>query len=96
MTVEPDVRARRQFFEQARELTPYVAAEYEGAVFVVPTDADDRFFVKQRREDVGRRSGAAARDWLGERFHSKCEMTNRRKLIRHFCFLSDNSCSCRS
>ena len=52
MTVEPDVRARRQFFEQARKLTPYVAAEHEGAVFVVPTDADDRFFVKQRRKDL--------------------------------------------
>ena len=52
MTVEPDVRARRQFFEQARELTPYVAAKYKGAVFVVPTDADDRFFVKQRRKDL--------------------------------------------
>ncbi len=52
MTVEPDVRARQQFFEQAKELTRYVAAEYQGAVFLVPTNADDRFFVRQRRKDL--------------------------------------------
>jgi FkbM family methyltransferase len=52
VSLEPDVKARQKFFEQARELTPYVAAEYQGAVFVVPTNADDRFFVKRRRKDL--------------------------------------------
>ena len=50
--VEPEVRARQKFFDEARALTPYVAAEYRGAVFVVPTNADHRFFVKQRRKDL--------------------------------------------
>jgi FkbM family methyltransferase len=33
-------------------MTPYVAAEYEGSVFVVPTNADERFFVNRRRKDL--------------------------------------------
>jgi FkbM family methyltransferase len=64
VSVEPEVKARQRFFEQARELTPYVAAEYQGAVFVVPTNADDRFFVKRRRKDLRllRQAVATARE----------------------------------
>jgi len=52
VTVKPEARARKEFFELAREITPYVAAEYEGTVFVVPTTADERLFVNQRRKDL--------------------------------------------
>ena len=33
-------------------MTPFVATEYEGTVFVVPTNTDERFFVNRRRKDV--------------------------------------------
>ena len=52
MTGRPETQARKAFFEQARALTPYVATEYEGAVFVVPTATDERFFVNRRRKDL--------------------------------------------
>jgi FkbM family methyltransferase len=52
VTVKPEARARKEFFERARDLTPYVAAVYEGTVFVVPTAADERLFVNQRRKDL--------------------------------------------
>jgi FkbM family methyltransferase len=49
---KPDVKARRAFLEQARSLTPYLVTDYEGTLFVLPTDADKQFFVKQRRKDL--------------------------------------------
>jgi FkbM family methyltransferase len=52
VTAKPEVRARKRFFELARDITPYVAAEYEGTVFVVPTAADDKLFVNQRRKEL--------------------------------------------
>ena len=52
MTGEPDLKARQEFFELARSMTPYVATEVRGAVFVIPTSTDDRFFVRQRRKDL--------------------------------------------
>jgi FkbM family methyltransferase len=33
-------------------MTPIVAAEYEGAVFLLPTDADERLFVNRNRKDL--------------------------------------------
>ena len=52
MGAETDVRARRAFLEQARLLTPYLVTDYEGTVFVIPTNADKRFFVKRGRKDL--------------------------------------------
>jgi FkbM family methyltransferase len=62
--LEPELRARKRFFEQARTMTPYVAAEYDGTIFVVPTAADAKLFVNQRRKDLRilRQAVATARE----------------------------------
>jgi FkbM family methyltransferase len=67
VTRASDRQARKAFFEQARTLTPYVATEYEGTVFVVPTTADERFFVNRRRKDLRllRQAIATVRDHGG-------------------------------
>jgi FkbM family methyltransferase len=50
---DPDARALRrrkaEFLELARELTPYIAAEYRGMAFLLPTSSDGKLFLKDTR-----------------------------------------------
>lgn len=46
---QSDVEARKAFWESARSLTPYVAAGYGDAVFILPTVSDGKLFVSNAR-----------------------------------------------
>jgi FkbM family methyltransferase len=48
---EQESAARAEFWEVAREMTPYVALEHAGEVFVLPTSIDPKLFVRAGRSD---------------------------------------------
>jgi FkbM family methyltransferase len=45
-------RKRKEFLAQARSMTPLVAAEYEGSIFVFPPSLGEKFFVNSDRKDL--------------------------------------------
>jgi FkbM family methyltransferase len=46
-----DARARTAFWEMAQSMTPYVAIQHQGDVFIVPTLIDPKLFVKAGRPE---------------------------------------------